>query len=143
MKLIRYEYPQVSGTNSLDRLFDFWAPSSGRCRGLLDDFWNPAAGLNEPAIDLYEDDQHFYARMELPGVKKDAINLELENSVLTCSGSYAEESKQGKANYRFQRSISVPDGVALDQVSAHCEDGILTVQMPKKEASKPLQIKVK
>jgi HSP20 family protein len=81
--------------------------------------------------------------MELPGVKKNVIDLELENAVLTCSGNYSEKTKDTETDYSFQRSISVPDGVALDQVSADSKDGVLTIKMPKKDASKSRQILVK
>ena len=63
--------------------------------------------------------------------------------MLTFSGNYSEESKRMKRDYRFQRSISVPDGVALDQIKASYENGILTVTMPKQETYKPRQITVK
>lgn len=143
MKLIRYEYPQMPSTGSLNRLFDHGMPTIERFGGLFDDFWGSEASLSQPAVDLYEDDHNFFARMELPGVKKNAIDLELENAVLTCSGDYTEKTEDAKTDYSFQRSISIPDGVALDQVSADYEDGVLTVKMPKKDASKSRQIKVK
>ncbi len=143
MKLIRYEYPQMPSAGSLNRLFDLGMPSVERFGGLFDDFWGSEASLNQPAVDLYEDDHHFFARIELPGVKKDAIDLELENAVLTCSGNYTEKTEDAQTDYSFQRSISIPDGVALNRVSADYEDGVLTVKMPKKDTSKSRQIKVK
>ena len=143
MKLIRYEYPQMPSAGSLNRLFDLGMPTVERFGGLIDDLFGSEASLNQPAVDLYEDDHNFFARMELPGVKKNVIDLELENAVLTCSGNYSEKTKDTETDYSFQRSISVPDGVALDRVSADCEDGVLTIKMPKKDASKSRQILVK
>ncbi|MGB0744962.1 MAG: Hsp20/alpha crystallin family protein, partial [Opitutales bacterium] len=92
--------------------------------------------------DLYEDEHNFYARFELPGLKKNQIDLELENSVLTISSAKKEKSDDSENIVSFQRSISVPDGVNLEGVSAALEDGVLTVTMPKAEARKPLQISV-
>ena len=75
-------------------------------------------------------------------MKKKHIDLELENAVLTVSSTETEETKEEKRSFSFQRSISVPDGVVLDKISAVYEDGVLTVTMPKQEASKPRPIDV-
>ena len=136
MKLIRYQYPNTTGYGSLGRLFDFGTPTFKRFKELFDDFLGAESELGQLPVDLYEDDKNFFARMELPGVKKEAINLELDNSVLTCSGNYSNETEKGKANYSFKRSISIPDGAASDQVSANYKDGILTVKMPEKDLGK-------
>ncbi len=143
MKLIRYEYPQAPGTSAFNRFFDLGAPAFERFGSLFDDFWGADAGGRQPAADLYEDDHNFYARLELPGMKKDAIDLELENAVLTISSEKTEKSGGAESHYSFQRSISVPDGVALDKLSASYLDGVLTVKMPKEEARRPRQITVK
>lgn len=143
MKLIRYEYPQSPAVSAFNRLFDLGAPSIERFGSLFDDFFSAQAGHAQPAVDLYEDDHHYFARLELPGVKKDSIDLELENSVLTVSREESKKAKSGEANYSFSRSIAVPDGVDLSKVEARFEDGVLTVTLPKEEARKPRQISVK
>lgn len=142
MKLIRYAYPQSQASSAFNRLFDLGAPTIGRFGSILDDFLGAEVGFDQPAVDLYEDEHNFYARFELPGVNKDAVDLELENSVLTIRSQ--EESKEDAkvSRTRFERSISVPDGVDLEKVSAEMQDGILTVAMPKAEARKPRQISV-
>ncbi len=143
MKLIRYEYPHAPGSSAINRLFDMGVPSLERFGGLFDDLFSPDSGSHQPAADLYEDDSNFYARFELPGVKKDAIDVELENSVLTISSNQTEEIEDVTRAYCFQRSVSVPDGVALEKVSASYQDGILTVTMPMNGARKPHHISVK
>lgn len=143
MKLIRYEYPHTPGTSAFNRLFDLGVPAFERFGSLFDDYLSLDPGLHQPAVDLYEDENNFYARLEIPGVKKDDIDLELENAVLTISSSQQEEAKDAKRAYSMQRSITVPDGVALDKVSASLEDGILTVTMPMEENRKPHHIAVK
>lgn len=143
MKLIRYEYPNITGSNSLNRLFDFGAPTIERFGKLFDEFLGTGADAGQLPVDLYEDDKNFYARMELPGVDKNAIDLELDNAVLTCSGSYKEKTENGKADYSFRRSVSIPDEAVTDQISASYENGILTVTIPKKEAAESRRIKVK
>jgi HSP20 family protein len=140
MKLIRYEYPQSPSVSAFNRLFDLGAPTVERFGSLFDDFF---AGADQPAVDLYEDVDNFYARLELPGVKKDAVDVELENSILTVSSVVASESKDAAKQYRFSRSITVPEGVAFDKVDASLTDGVLTVTLPKAEARKPRQIEIK
>jgi len=142
MKLIRYEYPQSRQSGAFETLFDFGAPAFGRFNSLFDEFFGLENGFHQPAADLYEDDDNYYARLELPGVKKDNIDLELEKAVLTVSSADSKEKKDEESGYSFQRSISVPDDVALSKVSAAYEDGILTVTMPKEEARKARQIPV-
>lgn len=142
MKLIRYTYPQKQTASGFNRLFDLGAPTVGGIGSIFDEFFGAQPGCSQPAVDLYEDDQSFYARFELPGVSKDKLDLELENAVLTISSR--EESKEDAkvSRTRFERSISIPEGVDQLKISAAMEDGILTVTMPKAEASKPRQISV-
>lgn len=141
MKLIRYEHPQTNA-RPLSSLFDFGLPAAKRFGGLFDEFCNSENYSDELAADLYEDENNFFVQMEIPGVSKEIINLELENSVLTCSGSYPDETKGKKTNLSFKRAISVPEDVAVDEISASYVDGILTVKMPKSPESKPHQIKI-
>lgn len=142
MKLVRYEYPQSPAASAFNRLFDSGGASLDRFSSLFDDFFAMAPGFNQPAADLYEDDHHYYARFELPGMKKRDIDLELENAVLTISSVSTDKTDDTESHTSFQRSISVPDGVELGKVSAALEDGILTVTMPKGAATKPRQISV-
>lgn len=143
MKLIRYEYPQTLGGSAYDSLLELGAPAFARFGPLWGDLFAGTSGCNQTAADLYEDDDNYYARLELPGVKKSDINLELENSVLEISRVQAEGEKAFKQNVNFRGSISVPDGVAFDRVSASHQGGILIVTMPKQEARKPRKIAVK
>jgi HSP20 family protein len=142
MKLIRYEYPQASAASAFNRLFDLGGSSMDRFGSLFDDYYAGATEFSQPAADLYEDEHNYYARFELPGLKKDEVDLELENSVLTISSGKVDQASDSESRMSFQRSISVPDGVKLDSVSAALVDGLLTVTMPKAEERKPLQISV-
>lgn len=143
MKLIRYKYPNKTGCNSISRLFDFETPSIGRFGKLFDELLGSEAYADQLPVDLYEDDKNFYARIELPGVDKKAIDLELENTVLTCRGKYTEKTKNEKTDHSFKRSISIPDEAVVDQISANHKDGVLTVTLPKKQAAEVRRIKVK
>ncbi len=103
-----------------------------------------------PALDLVEEKDNLVAKVELPGVKKEEIEISVHDGVLTISGERKseEEVKEGESvrseRYfgRFQRSFSLPKPVAVEKAKANYKDGILTVTLPKTEEAKPKQIAV-
>ena len=105
-------------------------------------FNQPARVGQEPRIDLYEDDDHFFVRSELPGVSKSDVNVALVEGVLTISGSVSRETTDGRKNMPLKRSITLPDQVGDGEVRAKLEDGILTVTLPKAEITKPRSIEI-
>ena len=134
MKLIRYDYPTLPDVRDLDRLFNqFWGglPRFGSM------FENAAPRV---AADLYEDEGNVYARFELPGFKKEELDLQLENAVLSLNVVRKGE-KEGEG-LSFSRSVTVPEGLDTSAVSAKYEDGILTVTLPKKPEVKPRAIQI-
>lgn len=135
MKLIRYEYPPVPSLPSLERWFDQSFRDLARWPNLFE-----SASAFLPA-DLYEDQDAYHVRFELPGVLKKDIHIELENAVLTVSGERPARG-EGQDKASFARSISVPDGIAADRVTARLEDGVLTVTLPKAEHRKPRAIEI-
>ncbi len=136
MKLIR------SNPNTLTRFSDFddWfrnpfaaMPSFGRF------FDSDAFAANEGrlAVDVHEDDEHYYARL-----KKEDVKVELHDGLLSVSGEKKTKTDDGERSYTLSRSVSVPDGVRQDAIAAKLEDGILTVTLPKPEDRKPKTIAV-
>jgi HSP20 family protein len=101
-----------------------------------------------PALDVYQDKDHFTVVAELPGFKKDQIELSLHQGALTISGERKQENadKEGVRSERyfgrFQRTVTLPAPVNADQVRASFQDGILKVELPKAEEAKPKQIEV-
>jgi HSP20 family protein len=95
-------------------------------------------------VDLYEDKDHTYVRAELPGVNRDAINVELVEGYLTVTAAQktAAADGAGEESFSFSRSISIPEEVQADKVSAAYEDGVLTVTLPKREETKPKKVAV-
>ena len=91
------------------------------------------------ATDFYEDDDHFYARVELPGAKKEEIKVELEKDLL---GIRYERESDDDETVSYRRDLQVPDGIEADKINAKLEDGILTITLPKGEAAKPHEIVV-
>ncbi|MEM1222617.1 MAG: Hsp20/alpha crystallin family protein [Verrucomicrobiota bacterium] len=143
MKLIRYAYPRSSRANAFDRLFELGSSNFGRFDSFFDDFLGAKSNSYQPPVDLYEDGDNFYAKAELPGVKKNHVDLQLENSVLTIQSAESRKVKDGETKTAFVRSLSIPEGVATGKVSAQFKNGILTVTMPKEEVRKPRKIAIK
>ena len=152
MALIRWNRPETSGWSPLEhltRLRDemdrlFAAPFNDLQRG--GQFFNEWA----PALDLYEDKDNVYVKAELPGMKKEEIDVSLHENALTISGERKFEKKHEEAeNYRserffgrFSRSVTLPMAVEGEKVKASYKDGILTITLPKSEKAKPKQIEV-
>ena len=129
--------------DEIDRLFE--TPLSWFENGS-----QPFAGGWVPAIDVYEDKDHLFVRAEVPGMKKDEIDISLHEGVLTLSGERKLENEYKEAEShraerfvgRFQRSITLPSPVDAAKVRATYKDGILAVTLPKAEEAKPKQISV-
>ena len=150
MSLIRYQFPETSAWSPTDRLstlrdevnrlFDFSWPS--RDSGLFNG-WSPV-------LDVHDDKDRLSVQVELPGMKKDAIDIALHDGVLTVSGErkIERERKEGETfrseRYfgKFQRSVTLPTAVDAGKVKASYKDGILTIDLPKAEEAKPKQIAV-
>ena len=92
-----------------------------------------------PAVDVREEADRYRVYVDLPGVKPDAVDINLEQGVLTISGERAAIPADEAAGYRraerprgrFVRRFSVPESVDVEQVTAHAEDGVLQVSIPK------------
>ena len=103
-----------------------------------------------PALDLYQSNDNLIAVVELPGMRKEDIEISLHDGTLTISGEHKRESSSnGEKAERteryvgtFRRSIALPTRVDANKVSATYRDGILTVTLPKAEEVKPKQIQV-
>jgi HSP20 family protein len=108
----------------------------------------PFSGGWIPAIDVYEDKDHVFVRAEVPGMKKEEIDISLHEGVLTVAGERkleydkAETHRVERFAGRFQRSITLPSPVDAAKVRATYKDGILAITLPKAEEAKPKQITV-
>jgi HSP20 family protein len=128
--------------DDLDRLFESPLAELARTSNLLSG-WTPA-------LDLYEDKDNLYVKLELPGMKREEIEVSLHEGSLSVSGERKSEQKHEDAEVyraerffgRFQRTVTLPTAVAADKVKAHYQDGILTITLPKTEEAKPKHINV-
>jgi HSP20 family protein len=103
-----------------------------------------------PALDVAEDKDNYRVRVELPGLKREDIEVALDDGTLVISGERkAEAHVEGTAIHRqeryygkFSRALTLPSAVAADKVTANYRDGVLTVTVPKAEEAKPKTIAV-
>ncbi len=152
MKLIRYTRP------------DLWSVSPFEQMNTLRDeinrlFEMPFGELSRPgefftgwapALDLREDKDHLVATVELPGLKKEDIEVSVHEGVLSVSGERSQEKKSESGETyrserfygRFHRTLSLSKPVKVEAIKAAYKDGILTITMPKTEEAKPKQIAV-
>ena len=149
--LTRWQRPEVAWPGfgrlsnlreEIDRLFEAPLAELARSTQLLSG-WTPV-------LDVYEDKDNIFVKAELPGMKKEEIELSLHDGSLSISGERKSENKYEDAEvYRaerfvgkFQRTVALPSPVAADKVKAQYKEGILTVTLPKTEEAKPKHIDV-
>lgn len=93
----------------------------------------------------------FHVEIDMPGVKKEDIDVRIDNNILTVSGERKMKKEVKKKDYylmessfgRIERSFSLPKGIDQDKISAQYKDGRLVIDLEKEESSKPKAIEVK
>jgi HSP20 family protein len=146
MTIVRWEPLRELGSlqNEMNRLFNtvFDAPLPG----------NGGAAMRRwmPAMDLVETDDHFVLRADLPGMSEEDIKIEFEDGTLTVSGERkAEHEAENEGYYRverafgaFSRSLTLPQGINPESVTANFDRGVLEIRVPKPEERKPRRIEI-
>jgi HSP20 family protein len=130
--------------NRINRLFNepYWPV------GRMED--DIGMGMWNPVVDLYEKDDHFVIKAELPGVNKKDIAIDLKDRVLTLSGERSYENEVKDENYyrrersygKFQRAFTLPADVDSDKIKAEFNDGLLQIEVPKPEEQKPKKVTI-
>jgi len=103
-----------------------------------------------PAVDIYETPNELVVKADLPDVNEKDIDIRVENNLLTIRGERKFEKSVSEDNYlrvkrtygSFSRSFSLPNTVNAEAIQAEYKNGVLTVTLPKREESKPRQVKV-
>ena len=146
MTIVRWEPLREFSTlqNEMNRLFNtvFDAPSAGNGGSTLRRWM--------PAMDLVETGDHFVLRADLPGLSEDDVKIEFEDGTLTVSGErQAEHEAKAEGYYRverafgsFSRSLTLPQGIDPEAVTANFDRGVLEVRIPKPEERKPRRIEI-
>ena len=144
MTIVRWEPLRELGSlqNEMNRLFntvfDTPQPAGSTMRRWM------------PAMDLVETDEHFVLRADLPGMSEQDIKIEFEDGTLTVSGERkAEHEEREEGYYRverafgaFSRSLTLPEGIDAEAVTASFDRGVLEVHIPKPEERKPRKISI-
>ncbi len=152
MAIIRWQRPELSGRSALGRLFSL----RDELERAFDSKWPELARATQflnawvPPVDVSEGNETVVVKAELPGMRKEDIQVTLHDGLLSISGERKDEvtRKEGETHRserffgRFQRSITLTTPVNADKIEASYKDGILTVTLPKTEEAKPRQIEV-
>jgi HSP20 family protein len=148
MALVRWEPVRelTSLQNEMNRLFNtfFDTPTTGNGgNGTTLRRWIPP-------MDLVETDEHFVLKADLPGLDEGDVNIEVEDNVLTVSGERKAEHEDKREGYvrveraygAFRRSLTLPEGIDPEGVSASFDNGVLEVRIPKPEERKPRRVAI-
>ncbi len=130
--------------SEMNRLFDL---SMGRwplkSTGLMEGAWSPA-------VDVFDSKDTVVVKADIPGMKKEDIDISVHGDVLTIKGEKKGETRSEDKGFvkterfygSFNRALALPSEVDADKVKASYSGGVLEISLPKKEGSKPKQIKV-
>jgi HSP20 family protein len=129
--------------NRLNSIFHDFAQPSESSESL-------AMGNFVPAVDVYEDQQKLVLKLEVPGVKQEDLDIQVENQTLTVKGQRRFEAEEKEENFHrierrygsFVRSFTLPTTVDTGAVTAKYEHGVLAISLAKKEVAKPKQVKI-
>lgn len=138
---------RLAGYNTLhnNNSFERWVDQAFENALGSSNFFN--AAFNEHtergfAFDVYGDNENYYVVAELPGVEKSDIDVELEKAVLTIRSKRVLENGSEKKEISFNRTVKVGNDINAQAVNAAYENGILTVTLPKSEATKARNINI-
>ena len=144
MRITHYSYPvsRVSGAISTPFFRSPWSSLESEFSRLFDGAPFEGGTVRRFPIDLYEDAQNAFVRAELPGVARDQISVEVHEGVLSIQAKRSSKQGETESVASYSRSVSLPDGIDADKVSAAYENGILTVTLPKKESVQPKKVTI-
>lgn len=146
MNLIRWNDPfrdLASLQERLNRVFDSTLAPRGREEDLFTGTW-------APPVDIYETKDKTILKAELPGFNENEIQLRFEDGTLSLEGERKFEKDEKNENYhrveraygKFVRTFTIPVNVDHEKIAASMQNGILTVELPKREETKPKAIKI-
>lgn len=135
----------------MEQLFDDFM--TRRIRPFWDERWWPARilGVSAPALDLYEEKDYIVAKVELPGMTKEDIEVNISDGQLTVKGEKKKEEEIKEEDYyrseraygAFSRTVELPKGIEVEKAQASFKNGVLEIRLPKSEEAKKREIPVK
>ena len=145
MALVRWEpVRELSSLQSdVNRLFNTFFDTPTGANGATPRRW-------VPAMDLVETDDHFVLKADLPGLSEEDVHVDVDNDVLTVSGERKGEHEDKRDGFvrversygSFRRSLTLPEGVDADAVTASFDRGVLEISIPKPEQRKPRRVAI-
>jgi HSP20 family protein len=129
--------------NRLNSIFQDFARPEGEAETL-------AAGSFVPALDVYEDAHKLVLKLEVPGIRREDLDIRVEGRTLTVKGERKFQNEEKEENFHcierrygsFVRSFTLPATVNTEEISAQSADGVLSISLAKKPEAKPKQITV-
>ncbi len=124
-------------------------PVGGSFSDLFDDFFNRSLTsfgrdgnfFSQPSVNIKETDKSFELELAAPGLNKSDIKVNIDNGQITISAERKAEQEVDEENYKrrefnytkFTRSFQIPESVAIENIGANYQDGVLALTLPKKE----------
>lgn len=132
------------------RMHDRWNRMFDEFMGGLSDEDREMQRVWRPRVDVAESENEVRVMVDLPGVRKEDVNITLENGTLTISGERKVEEEKRDENVHFaervyghfSRSFTVQETLNTDKIEAKFKDGVLTIHLPKVEQAKPKKIEI-
>jgi HSP20 family protein len=140
MKLIKCTIPNIA--SDLGHSFN-WTPLAYNHDKLFNRVFGDDAILSHrPASNIREDKDNYYVDVDIPGVKKDEVKLDLKDNVLFLSTEIKEEKEGSYRRTSYSQSYSLPENINQDKIKAVLEDGVLKVTLAKAEEQKAKSITI-
>ena len=148
MNLVRRRNDRYSVPSEFDRI-------RNEINRIFEDDWFGGESLLDrrlsPTLDIEDSDNEVLVTAELPGVDIKDVDVSVSGNILTLKGEKKDEHEEKNGGYfhreswsgSFQRSITLPDAIDPDKVSAEMKNGVLRITLPKRDEVKPKQISVK
>lgn len=142
-------HPSRRSSTAIDNMFDDFFSN------FENQFRNSLLSRNEtdfyPLLDVSETNSHYTVELDIPGVKKEDININVDNNILTIRGKKEMDKDHKDSNYYsrerfygdFTRSMTLPSGVDTDKIDADFNNGVLIIKMPKDKATSTKTIEIK
>ena len=141
MTIIRYRKPNINSISVINRLFDDAFANFGLNLEPVSRI-EPQDRTYRAAVRMDEEGDNYVVRFEVPGVKKEDIILELNESVIALKAERREKQKDEEIGISINRSVRIPEETEVSKVKANLKDGVLTVLIPKPPKRQPKLIAI-
>lgn len=139
----------VDVEREFSKMFNALENRFGISRSKNDEEYDNAVWM--PLTDIYEDNDKYTLKLDLPGIKKEDVKISFVDGKLSISGERIQENESKDAKWhrversygKYYRSFNLPENIVTDKINAEFKDGQLTISIPKSEEAKPKEIEIK